>query len=141
MNMKMNMKMKMNNKTFCEIVLSILFVIFIVMDYRLPSCILEFKSSIWGKLGLFGIIAYLLGKCNPILAVLSLFVVFKILNQQKQSKFVSSENKKIKEMTSFNVLHKSLEEDIVSKMKPLGVNVSKSPYEPILSDNHNANSI
>lgn len=129
----------MNTKSLCELVLSILFVIFVVMDYKLPSEVSEFTASIWGKLVLVCVIIYLFRKCNPILATLGVIVAFKLMSQGIVSKYTPSENKKFKIMNSFNALHKTLEEEIVSKMKPLGAKMTKSPYEPVLSDNHDAN--
>lgn len=131
----------MNIKSLCELVLSILFVIFVVMDYKLPSEVSEFSASIWGKLVLVCVIIYLFRKCNPILVMLAVIVAFKMLNQGIISKFTPSEQKRSKAMSSFNVLHKTLEEEIVSKMKPLGAKMTKPPYEPILLDSHDANEL
>jgi hypothetical protein len=133
--------MKMNTKSLCELGLSILFVIFVVMDYKLPSEVSEFTASIWGRLVLVCVIIYLFRMCNPILATLAVIVAFKLMNQGIVSKFTPSEYKKFKVMDSFNALHKTLEEEIVSKMKPLGAKMTKSPYEPVLSDNHDANEL
>ena len=131
----------MNTKSFCELVLSILFVIYVVMDYNLPSEVSEFTASIWGKLVLVCVIIYLFRKCNPILATLGVIVAFKLMSQGIVSKYTPSENKKSKIMNSFNALHKTLEEEIVSKMKPLGAKITKSSYEPVLSNNHDANEL
>lgn len=131
----------MNTKSFCELVLSILFVIYVVMDYNLPSEVSEFTASIWGKLVLVCVIIYLYRKCNPILATLGVIVAFKLMSQGIVSKYTPSENKKSKIMNSFNALHKTLEEEIVSKMKPLGAKITESSYEPVLSNNHDANEL
>lgn len=131
----------MNTKSLCELVLSILFVIFIIMDYKLPSEFSEFTSSFLGKLILLAIIIFLFRSCNPVLAVLSVIVAFKFFNQGIISKFSPSENKKVTAMTSFNVLHKTLEEEFVSKLKPLGAKMMKSPYQPVLADSHDANEL
>jgi hypothetical protein len=135
------MKMKMNTKSFCELVLSVLFIIFAIMDYKLPSDISEFSTSIWGKMTFIILVIYLFRNCNPILALMSVVVALKIMNQGVISKFTPNEYKKNKAMTSFNVLYKTLEEDVVSKIKPLGAKITKSPYEPVLSDNHDANEL
>jgi hypothetical protein len=111
------------------------------MDYKLPSDISEFSTSILGKLTIIILVIYLFRNCNPILALMSVVVAFKIMNQGVISKFIPNEYKKNKAMTSFNVLYKTLEEDVVSKIKPLGAKITKSPYEPILSDNHDANEL
>ena len=133
--------MKMNTKSFCELVLSVLFIIFAIMDYKLPSDISEFSTSIWGKMTFIILVIYLFRNCNPILALMSVVVALKIMNQGVISKFTPNEYKKNKAMTSFNVLYKTLEEDVVSKIKPLGAKITKSPYEPVLSDNHDANEL
>tara|TARA_B110000305_G_scaffold93082_1_gene104935 strand:+ start:2981 stop:3376 length:396 start_codon:yes stop_codon:yes gene_type:complete len=131
----------MDTKSFCELVLSTLFAIFVVMDYKLPSRFSEFISSIWGKMFLLAIVVYLARNCNPILAILSIIVAFKIVNQIVTYKYTPSESKKNNILSSFNVIHKSLEEEIVSKMKPLGAKISITPYHPVLSDNHGANEL
>ena len=89
------MNMKMNTKSLCELVLSILFVIFVVMDYKLPSEFAEFTSSVIGKMVLLAIIVYLFRNCNPILATLSVVVAFKVMNQGVISKYTPNENKKV----------------------------------------------
>lgn len=129
----------MNTKSLCELILSVLFVIFVVMDYKLPSNVSEFSTSFIGKIVLFTLVIYLFRNCNPILAILSVLVAFKFINQGVISKFSLTENKKNSAMHSFNAVFKTLEEEIVSKMKPFGAKITKSPYEPILLDNHDAN--
>ena len=131
----------MNTKSLCELVLSVLLVIFVVMDYKLPSEISEFTASVIGKMVLLAIIIYLFRNCNPILAILFVIVTFKIMNQGVYSKFTPNEKKKTRAMTSFNVIHKTLEEDMISKMKPLGAKITSSPYEPVLSNNYDATKI
>ena len=83
----------MNTKSLCELVLSIMFVIFVVMDYKLPSEVSEFTASIWGKLVLVCVIIYLFRKCNPILATLGVIVAFKLMSQGIVSKYTPNENK------------------------------------------------
>ena len=133
--------MKMNTKSLCELVLIVLLIIFAVMDYKLPSDVSEFTTSIWGKMSIIAVVIYLFRNCNPILAMMFVVVAFKIMNQGVLSKFSPSELKKSKAMSSFNVLSKTLEEDIVSKDKPLGAKITRSPYEPVLSENHDANEL
>ena len=94
----------MDTKSFCELVLSTLFAIFVVMDYKLPSRFSEFISSIWGKMFLLAIVVYLARNCNPILAILSIIVAFKIVNQIVTYKYTPSESKKNNILSSFNVI-------------------------------------
>lgn len=137
----MNMNMKMNTKSLCELVLSILLIIFAIMNYKLPSELTEITTTIVGKMVMLAVVVYLFRNCNPILAVLSVIACFKLMNHGITSKYSPSEPKKVKAMTSFNVLHKSLEEEMVSKMKPLGAKVTKTSVEPVLSETHGANAI
>ena len=131
---------KMNFKKQSEIVLGVLMTIFIVMDYKLPYGLSQFIGTSFGKLTVVATVAYLT-MCNPVLGFVSFFVALKMLNQHVAVKYTPSEHKKMKAMTSFNEMHKSLEEEIVGKMKPLKMTKSSAPYQPVLSSNHDATTL
>lgn len=135
------METKMTLKTICELVLSILFIIFSIMDYKIPYKISGFITSVLGKLVLLAIVIYLFMNCNPILAVLAVVVAIKIINGSTRSKYIPSEEKKFKELKSFNSNKKTLEEMVISKLKPLSAKITRSPYQPVLSNNHDANEL
>lgn len=125
----------MKPKKLSELVLSILIVIYIVMDYKLIRG--DFIGTIWGKIIMTMVVIYILRNCDAILGILSVILLVKIISE-KGKEYIPSEEKKHKAILSFNKIHKTLEEEIVSKLKPLGAKITKTPYQPVLTENHNA---
>ena len=64
-----------------ELVLIILFIIYLIMGYKTPERVANLIDTLAGKIVIFVVVIYLFMNANPILAVLSLFVAFDLIRR------------------------------------------------------------
>lgn len=134
-----------------ELVLVILFIIYLIMGYKTPELVANMVDSLVGKLVLFLVVIYLFMHCNPILAVLALFVAFDLIRRSSLTtgidalqRFAPSEEKKSSQFTAFNQFPYTLEQEVVKKMAPIiqsGSSLTKASYKPLLDNNYDAVSL
>uniref|UniRef100_A0A6C0EV45 Uncharacterized protein n=1 Tax=viral metagenome TaxID=1070528 RepID=A0A6C0EV45_9ZZZZ len=134
-----------------ELVLVILFIIYLIMGYKTPQPIANIVDTLTGKIVIFVIVIYLFMNSHPILAVLSLFVAFDLLRRSSLStgidalqKFAPSEEKKTSQFTAFNQFPYTLEQEVVKKMAPIiqsGSSLTQASYKPLLDNIHDASSL
>jgi len=135
-----------------QLILCILFIIYLIMGYKTPEPVASMIDSMLGKIIILLIIILLFIHANPILAVLSLFVAFVLLRNSSMvtgndaiRKFLPSEAKKGCEMSAYNFTPQNqfsytLEQEVVKKMAPISVGgtVTDAPYKPLLENLHDA---
>ena len=134
-----------------ELVLVILFIIYLIMGYRTPEPIANLIDSLLGKIIMFIVVVYLFSSANPILAVLALFVAFDLMRRSSMTtgldalqKYAPSEEKKTSQFTAFNQFPYTLEQEVVAKMAPImksGSSLSQASYKPLLENLHDASSL
>ena len=134
-----------------ELVLVILFIIYLVMGFKTPEPIAGLVDTLVGKITIFLIIVYLFMNVHPILAVLALFVGFDLIRRSSLvtgidalQKFAPSEEKKSSQFTAFNQFPYTLEQEVVSKMAPImntGFSISQPSYKPLLENLYDASPI
>ena len=59
-----------------ELILAILFIIYLIMGSKTPEPIANIIDSLGGKIVIFIVVIYMFMNSNPVLAVLALFVAF-----------------------------------------------------------------
>jgi hypothetical protein len=131
-----------------ELVLVILFIIYLIMGYKTPEPIANMVDSLVGKIVIFIIVIYLFTYTNPILAVLSLFVAFDLIRRSSVTtgfdalqKYTPSEEKKMSQFTAYNQFPYTLEQEVVAKMAPImksGSSLTQASYKPLLENLHDA---
>jgi hypothetical protein len=131
-----------------ELVLVILFIIYLILGLKTPEPIANLVDTLAGKIVLFIIVIYLFMHSNPILAVLSLFVAFDLMRRSSHAtgldalqRYSPSEEKKSSQFTAFNQFPYTLEQEVVAKMAPIarsGYSVTKASYKPMLDNIHDA---
>jgi hypothetical protein len=134
-----------------ELVLVILFIIYLVMGLKTPEPIAGLVDTLVGKIVIVVIIIYLFMNVHPILAVLALFVGFDLIRRSSLvtgidalQKFAPSEEKKSSQFTAFNQFPYTLEQEVVSKMAPImntGFSISQPSYKPLLENLYDASPI
>ena len=134
-----------------ELVLVILFIIYLVMGFKTPEPIAGLVDTLVGKITIFLIIVYLFMNVHPILAVLALFVGFDLIRRSSIAtgidalqKFAPSEEKKSSQFTAFNQFPYTLEQEVVSKMAPImktGFSISQPSFKPLLDNLYDASPI
>ena len=138
-----NMKQNMGQH-----ILSILFIIYLLVDARTPTSIANLVDTIFGKIFII-ITAIVLFSCaNPILGILGFVVAFELIRRSvistgsyALSKYLPTEQKKSSNLTSYNQFPYTLEQEVVKKMAPIAHTTSSSTqvhFSPMLEDNHYA---
>ena len=116
-----NMKQNMGQH-----ILSILFIIYLLVDARTPTSIANLVDTIFGKIFII-ITAIVLFSCaNPILGILGFVVAFELIRRSvistgsyALSKYLPTEQKKSSNLTSYNQFPYTLEQEVVKKMAPI----------------------
>ena len=134
-----------------ELVLVILFMIYLILGLNTPEPIAGLVDSLVGKIILFLVVIYLFIHTNPILAVLGLFVAFDLIRRSSFStgiyalqQYAPSEVKKSSQFSAFNQFPYTLEQEVVAKMAPIsnsGYSISQASYKPLLDNTHEASPI
>jgi len=129
-----------------QLVLAMLFIVYLVMNYPLPESLATILDSVLGKvvvlvmaMGLFGY--------SPILGVLGMLVAYRLLmsasvrtGMAALKEYYPTEDKKWSPFTPTHQFAYTLEEELVKKMtnQKFNINYVKSPYRPTLNDTHDA---
>jgi hypothetical protein len=131
-----------------ELVLIILFIIYLIMGYKTPEPIANLVDTLVGKIVIFIVVIYLFLNANPILAVLALFVAFDLIRRSSAAtgisalkKYAPSEEKKTSQFTAFNQFPYTLEQEVVKKMAPImqsGSTLTAPSYKPLLENLYDA---
>jgi hypothetical protein len=134
-----------------ELLLSILFIIYLIMGYKTPDPVANAVDTMVGKIVILMLVVYLFMHSNTILAVLSLFVAFDLIRRSSAAtgidalrQYEPTEVKKSSQFTALNQFPYTLEQEVVKKMAPIvggGSSMSKASYSPILEDLHDASPI
>lgn len=131
-----------------ELVLAVIFIIYLIMGYRTPETVANLVDTLVGKLVILLIVIYMFFYSHPILAVLSLFVAFDLIRRSSAEtgidalkRYMPSEEKKSSQFTAFNQFPYTLEQEVVKKMAPIirtGAVMTKPSYKPLLDNIHDA---
>ena len=133
-----------------EILVFILFVIYLVFQIQTPSMLIPFISSPFGITIVLIITLLVFFYTNPVLGVLSLFVAYEFIRRSMSVvgkvvtvKYTPTQMKKDMEMVAMNPPKVvTLEEDIVSKMAPYGmsepIKMELSSFKPVAENINNA---
>ena len=141
-----------------EVILALLFIIYLIMGHDTPESMSIFIDSIIGKVFLFIIVMYMFLNFNTVLAILALFVVFDLIRRSSlthQDAYIGiqhqpSEHTKDSQITTLNQFTPlnqfpfTLEQEVVKQMVPTyspGNSISKPSYRPILEDLHDASEL
>jgi len=131
-----------------ELILTIIFIIYLILGYKTPQPIAFLVDNIVGKIVIFIIVIYMFLHMNPILAVMALFVAFDLMRRSSMSvdnkimqSYIPSEENKMNQFTAFNQFPYTLEQEVVKKMAPIvqsGSTLKKASYKPMLEDLYGA---
>jgi hypothetical protein len=131
-----------------ELILVILFIIYLVMGYKTPEPVANLVDTLVGKIVIFVIVIYLFMNSNPVLAVLALFVAFDLIRRSSAAtgidalqQYAPSEEKKMSQFSAYNQFPYTLEQEVVKKMAPIvqsSSSISPASYKPMLDDTHDS---
>jgi uncharacterized membrane protein (DUF485 family) len=133
-----------------EIILLVIFILYIVLPIQTPGFLAGAIDSSLGMLTIFIITVYLFFHVNPVLAVVYIFVAYELLRRSASKtggvtllKYTPTQAKKDAELKAMNPpLVETLEEQVVQKMAPIGHSdpsiFTSSSYKPVADNIKNA---
>jgi hypothetical protein len=133
-----------------EILLLVIFILYIVLPIQTPNFLASAIDSSLGMLTIFIVTVYLFFHVNPILAVVYIFVAYELLRRSAHKtggvsliQYTPTQARKDSELKAMNPpLAETLEEQIVQKMAPIGHSdpsiFTSSSYKPVADDIKNA---
>ena len=144
-------KTTMKREHSSQIMVGLLFIVYLVLGLRIPGPIAVAVDTTLGKVLIVIAALSLFAYANPILAVLGLFVAHDLIRRSSNqtgstalSMYVPTEEKKESQMQAMNHFPYTLEQEMVNKMTVSHESIipdSPSNYKPVLDDLHNASSL
>jgi hypothetical protein len=113
-------------KNMGQLILIILFLIYLVIGYNTPHDLAILIDNIWGKAIIIIIAIVLFASSNPILGILGFFVAYKLImtsnidsgNYGKEH-YIPKEEKKYADMINNNEYPYTLEQEIIKLRAPI----------------------
>ena len=142
--------MDFNKKNMPQLVLTVLFIIYLVMGYKMPEGVATIIDTPVGKIAVAVIALMLFAYSNPVLGVLSLLVAYQMIKGASiktgmagLEEFYPTEEKKWSPFTAAHQFPYTLEQEVVKNMTTQKFNTSyvKAPFRPTLDDTHDAASL
>ena len=136
-----------DKKNMPQLVLVILFIIYLVMGYKMPSNVASAIDSTAGKIIVVVSALALFAYSNPILGVLALLVAYQLLKSSSiktgmagLEQYYPTQEKKWSPFTPIHQFPYTLEQEVVKNMTTQKFNTSymKSPFRPVLEETYDA---
>ena len=137
----------LEKKNMPQLILVILFIIYLVIGFKTPESVAAMIDSSMGKVVVAVVALVLFAYSNPILGVLGIFVAFHLIKSASiktgmaaLEEFYPTEKKKWTPFTAENQFPYTLEQEVVKKMAPqkFNTNYVKATYKPLLEDTYDA---
>ena len=136
-----------DKKNMPQLVLSVLFIIYLVMGLKMPDGVANMIDSTVGKIVVVLVALMLFAYSNPVLGVLALIVAYQLVKTASVKtgmagleQYYPTEQKKWSPFTPTHQFPYTLEQEVVSKMTTQKFNTSyvKAPFRPVLEDTYDA---
>jgi hypothetical protein len=133
-----------------QLLLSILFVIYLIMGYKTPEPLASWIDTLAGKVVVIVIALSLFVIVHPILGVLGLLVAYDLIRRSSVAsgtdalkKYLPTQEKVDSQFTAFNQFPYTLEQEMVKKMAPLNKSNEfyggpGQDYKPVLDNTRDA---
>jgi hypothetical protein len=134
-------------KNMPQLVLIVLFAIYLIMGYHIPESVATMIDSTIGKILVVIVALMLFSYSNPILGVLSLLVAYHLIKSASiktgmagLEEYYPTEAKKWSPFTPAHQFPYTLEQEVVKNMTTQKFNTEyvKAPFRPTLDDTHDA---
>jgi len=136
-------------KNMGELLLAILFIIYLIMGYKTPPALASIIDTTYGKVIVVIIMLMLFVYANPILGVLGFFVAYNLMTNSETvtetyalNNYMPTEEKKYTALSMYNQFPYTLEQEIVKKMAPINQadtsNMNTYSFTPVLDDLYDA---
>jgi hypothetical protein len=136
-----------DKKNMPQLVLAVLFALYLIMGYQMPEGVATMVDSTIGKIVVVVVALMLFAYSNPVLGVLALLVAYQLIKGASVKtgmagleEYYPTEAKKWSPFTPDNQFSYTLEQEMVKKMTTQKFNTEyvKAPYRPTLYDTHDA---
>jgi hypothetical protein len=140
----------LEKRNMSQLVLVVLFIIYLLMGFKTPDSIASMIDSTVGKIVVALIALLLFAYSNPILGVLGIFVAYQLIRgasiktgMAALEEYYPTEEKKWSPFTPAHQFPYTLEQEMVKKMAPqkFNTNYVKATYKPTLDDTYDAASV
>ena len=137
----------LEKKNMPQLLLVILFIIYLVIGFKTPESVATMIDSTIGKIIVSLVALLLFAYSNPILGVLGIFVAFHLIKNASirtgmaaLEEYMPTEEKKWSPFTKENQFPYTLEEEVVKKMAPqkFDTNFTKASFQPLVEDTYDA---
>jgi hypothetical protein len=134
-------------RNIAQLTLVVLFVIYLVIGYRMPDSIAYLIDTNVGKVVVALAALSLFAYSNPILGILGIFVAYQLIQRSTMTTgnagldvFTESERKKWSPLSANNQFPYTLEQEVVKKMTNLKFNDTPTPasYTAFLDETYDA---
>ena len=136
-----------NKRHMPQLVLAFLFVIYLVLGYKLPENVASAVDTTIGKIIVVLAALMLFAYSHPFLGVLALFVAYQIISSASTKtglaaleQYYPTQQQKWSPFTPAHQFPYTLEQEVVKTMTTQKFNTSyvKAPFRPVLDDTHDA---
>jgi len=140
----------LEKKNMPQLVLVVLFIIYLLMGYKTPDSVANMIDSTVGKIVVAMFALLLFAYSNPILGVLGIFVAYQLVRgasiktgMAALEEYYPTEEKKWSPFTPAHQFPYTLEQEMVKKMAPqkFNTNYVKATYKPTLDETYDAASV
>jgi len=140
----------LEKRNMSQLVLVVLFIIYLLMGYKTPASVASMIDSTVGKIVVALMALLLFAYSNPILGVLGIFVAYQLVRGASiktgmagLEEYYPTEEKKWSPFTPAHQFPYTLEQEMVKKMAPqkFNTNYVKATYKPTLEDTYDAASV
>ena len=130
-----------------QIILIILFIIYLIMGYNTPEPIASIIDTTYGKIFVILIALVLFAFTNPVLGIIGFLVAYELIRKSSIStgsygldKYLPTETKKFTELTALNQFPYTLEQEVVKKMAPIRQqnDTIQTTFVPVLDNLYDA---
>ena len=137
----------LEKRNMSQLVLVVLFIIYLLMGYKTPASVASMIDSTVGKIVVALIALLFFAYSNPILGVLGIFVAYQLVRGASiktgmagLEEYYPTEEKKWSPFTPAHQFPYTLEQEMVKKMAPQKFNTdyTKATYQPLLEDTYDA---
>lgn len=134
-------------RNIAQLALVVLFVIYLVIDYRMPDSIAYLIDTNVGKVVVALSALSLFAYSNPILGILGVYVAYILIQRSTMAtgnagldSYTDAERKKWSPLSANNQFPYTLEQEVVKNMTTQKFNTEyiKAPFRPTLDDTHDA---
>ena len=137
------LQVKENN----QLILGVVFIVYILMHVRTPHAIAPAIDSVLGRVVVAAVAVVVFTQSKPVIGVLGLIAAYLLIQRSSVETgshaihtALTSERAKVKDFNRYNQFPVTLEEEMVKKMAPLVKHpaAKNANYTPVLDRTHHA---